>query len=162
MHLQRYLLRDKHLGAQFGEYSKEHYYDFNWYFGADKIGILGNLSTEAGQFMGGFLMMEDKLLLSPSDFSPKICRASSPYAVMRGDDGGGKRINDLMQLIQKSDVTHVYLSSIDEHGRFPGILTFSKDVPSSDIYIAGNIMPVVIDTRWSDLDRKIKEMMNQK
>jgi len=141
MELKRYLLKDREKGDYFGEYNKISTWDYNWFFGKDKIGVTGNASTEAECFIGGFLVREkDALDIEPSQVQPIIRRTSDPIGRMSGTE----EVYNLIQLIQGQEVTHSYLSSPHENGKAPFILTFSKNAPSSELYNPGKSIPIFI------------------
>ncbi|MBI2581598.1 hypothetical protein HYV87_00530 [Candidatus Woesearchaeota archaeon] len=142
MHLQRYLLSDRGRGVYFGEHSREHHWDFDWYKSTDKIGITNNPSTEAEHFISGFLVREDALLIVPSPDYPKIKRKSDSFGLMVGDKTVSKNIYELIQLIQGQEITHAYQASIQEDGSYPRILTFSPAAPPAELYVARKIMPI--------------------
>jgi hypothetical protein len=144
MQIQRYLTKDKAKTEAFGEYFKENRWDFNWYIGDKKIGVTGNPSSEAECFMGGILVTDDELIITPSQKRPRIHRANRSYGVMRGTDGGLEEIGELVELIRRAEVTHMYLSSVKPEG-YGEILTFSPTEPSKEFYKKGKMLPVSID-----------------
>ena len=158
MQIQRYLTKDKAKVEAFGEHRKEHRWDFDWYIGDTKIGVTGNPSTEAECFIGGILVADDELIITPSQKRPRIQRASESYAVMRGNDGGLEEIGELVKLIQGNDVTHMYLSSDRPEG-YPRILTFSPTEPSKELYEKGKILPVRIDEDAVKQELKLEQML---
>ena len=160
MQIQRYLTKDKAKVEAFGEHYKEHRLDFDWYIGDKKIGVTGNPSTEAECFIGGILVADDELIITPSQKRPKIQRASKSYAVMRGNDGCLEEIGELVKLIQNNDLTHMYISSEKPEG-YAGILTFSPTEPSKELYEKGKILPVRIDENAIKQELELEQMLTR-
>lgn len=156
MQIKRYLQKDDEKVDYFGEHFEEDSWDFRWFIGMDKIGIVGNPSTEAECFMGGFLVADDKLIITPSKEFPRIRRESGHYARMSGQSSNRRNISDLIELIQAQETTHVYQASSlpDSHGLH--ILTFSPTAPPKGLYRIVKIMPVVIDEEALETERRYK------
>jgi hypothetical protein len=144
MYIQRYLAKDKAKVEAFGEHYNLYRWDFDWYIGEKKIGVIGNASAEAECFIDRILVADDKLIITPSQKRPIIERASESHAVMRGHDGGLEEIGKLLNLIQSNKVIHMYLSSSIPEG-YDRILTFSPTKPSKELYEKGKILPVRIN-----------------
>lgn len=142
MKLQRYLLKNQQRGCFFGEHFIESKYHYEWYFGEANIGISGNPSTEAELFIGGFLKTTDSLIIEDSKRFFAIYRSSSKTARISGSDAGEKETQDLISLIKRQEITHVYLSSSQQNGQFPGILTFSPHVPPEELYKPADLMKI--------------------
>lgn len=145
MQIQRYLLKNKEQADYFGEHFRESSWDFEWFIGLNKIGIVGNPSTEAECFMAGFLVGDERLLITPSKESPKIKRGDIPYARMSGHDSDIRNVYDLIELIQSQETTHAYIASDNPEKYGERILAFSTTAPSKERYQIGKVMPVVID-----------------
>lgn len=160
MQIQRYIPKDETKVETFGEHYKEHRWDFDWYIGDKKIGITGNPTTESQRFIGGILVADDELIITPSQRIPKIQRASEFYAVMRGNDGGLEEIGELVKLIQSNDITHMYLSSDRPEG-YAEILTFSPTEPSKELYEKGNILPIKIDEDAARQELKLEQRLTR-
>jgi len=158
MQIQRYVHKDKAKVDTFGEHYVEHRWDFDWYIGDNKIGVSGNPSKEAESFIGGILVADDELIITPSQKRPSIQRANRSYGVMRGNDGGLEEIGELVKLIQGNDVTHMYVSSARPEG-YAGILTFSPTEPSKELYEKGKILPVTIDEDAVKQELELEQML---
>ena len=143
MEIQTYLLRESKTMDSFGEYFNVNSWDFEWYLGEERIGITNNPSTEAESFMKGFLVREDKLIITPSDKRPMIQRKSDSYGRMRGNDGGLKEISDLVDLIFSQEKTHVF-QTLDKK-RHDKILTFSPTAPNEENYEPKIVIPIIVD-----------------
>jgi len=145
MSLEKHLLKNKDLGVYFGDYSRVHRWDFEWYFSDANIGITNYPSCEGESFIDGFLGQDDRLILIPSEDYPMIHRESDPkFAKMRGRDSGIEEIKRLIRLIQSHDVVHAYLASHKRDGSYPMILTFSPQAPPRELYKLGKPMPVLV------------------
>ena len=165
MQIQRYLAIDKTRVDWFGEHYERHKWDFDWYIGDNKLGIIGNPSTEAEFFIGGILVADDSLIITPSQKNPRIQRANERLAVMRGEEGGIEEIYELIKLIQGKDVTHLYLSSSNPEDD-SRILTFSPIEPSKALYKKGKILSVKINEdalkREAELEQILAKMHQAK
>ncbi len=152
MQIQRYLLKPDCKPDYFGEHFVENKWDFDWYFGFDengktKIGIVGQPSCEAESFVRGFLVRDDKLLITPSEKAPRIMRQSDSFAQIRGTDGcaGKKEVSELVKLILGNEVTHTFISRSNEEVYSRSVITFSTLAPSSSLYDIGKEMPILIE-----------------
>ena len=112
MQIQRHLLKDGEAMTPFGEHTYQHRPNFNWYIGDEKIGITGNPSTETQMFLGGILVQDGVLLITPHPKYPSIKREGISYATMGGTGAGVEETNQLISLIQDAEVTHMYFTSV--------------------------------------------------
>ena len=150
MRLERYLLKKGAEGIQyFGDHIEKYSYDYMWYFGDKNVGIRNQPSTEAESFVRGLLVREsDALIVTPSATRPRIVRKSESYGMISGRSSGGfELINPLVELLQGTDVVHLYYTSLklDGTGTFlHKVLTFSPEAPTMDVYVKGTPMEIII------------------
>jgi len=161
MEIQRHLQIKPDRGDYFGEYFTDHTWDFDWYFGENRIGVTNNPSTEAECFIGGFLVRDDNLIITPSKRSPKIVRASDSYGRMRGGDAGKRNVYDLIELIIGQETTHAFITSAGEEGNNRSVLTFSQITPPRELYKLGKTMPVEIDHHALEFERRMGERLER-
>ncbi len=136
--------KEKGKGIYFGDCQRKHTYDFEWYLGKN-IGVKNNPSTEAESFVRGFLVRDDKLIITNSKKYPKIARESDKtFGRMYGTDSGLEEISKLIKLLTTQKTSYAFISSEHEDGMCGSILTFSLSAPPSELYNSGKIMPVEI------------------
>ena len=145
MQLQRYLSKHDRV-IYFGKHSIVNTWDFKWYIRKNQIGIAPNPSTEAESFISGFLVKDDKLIITPSQESPIIERKSDQFGTMYGRRSGTKEVYDLIKLIQRQETTHVFIASEYKDRSYGEILTFSPEAPPNKLYKPGKIM--LIENRF--------------
>lgn len=162
MQIQRYLLKNKELADYFGKITSEiHNYDFDWYFGDNKIGIIPNESGESSYFYDGILVVDDALIIYPSEAHPRIGREIAKIgSINKHDSPSPDERSQLIQMIMSHDLIHLYISADRPDGivKYGGILTFSPIKPS-ELYTPGKILPVKTDKDiQSELEQKIQRM----
>ncbi len=145
MIIQRYLPIDPDSLEEFGNYEEFRRYNFYWFKGENKFGIVPNYSNQVNEFRAGILVTNDILILNPSPTYPTISREHVSHGYIDGSEivNNVGDVNELISFIQRNETTHMYISLGNQDIVGPKILTFSATPPCEEyLYSKGKIMEV--------------------
>ncbi|MBI2558035.1 hypothetical protein HYW20_01825 [Candidatus Woesearchaeota archaeon] len=166
MQLQTYSLKNPQNGAYFGEHYNITRPDYVWFFGLDRIGIRSVSEYGDLELKSNFLERDNPLLIAPFKDKPVIsmegCNGRLTILGLYGfsNKPGDKELFDLVELVQRAEVTHIYPSSEHESGYGPNILTFSEISPTLDLYDVGKARIVKIDTELLRQEKREQTILN--
>ncbi|MBT3408254.1 hypothetical protein HOK68_00925 [Candidatus Woesearchaeota archaeon] len=160
MTIQRYLPKDRKKLDIFGDQEYIFTYHFLWYMQDNKIGIRGNPSTEAEQFFGGLLVVDEELIINSYLDGFGIKRLNNPFGVIQGIDAGIKETVRLVEFMNNHELMHMYVSFLGKNN-YARLLTFSSTEPSSELYDKGNILPVTFNNKPVYKNSELEELIEK-
>lgn len=150
--IQRYLLREGGIEVYFGEYILYNEPDFVWYIGDLNYGLdpSPHIFDGIDRYFDDILTRDDRIIIHPDDPNltmpqPWIRFRSSMNETWLHPRNGLEQLHGLIALILSQSETYAYVSSSNEDGSNPDILTFSPQNPPEYLYSVGKVLPVVID-----------------
>ena len=151
--IQRYLLKDKNTGVYFGEHITFDEPDFRWYVGVNSYGIDPSPHILGGidKYFNDILTRDDRIIIHP-DYpnltmpQPWVRFRSRMNETWLHPRNGLEQLHGLIALILSQSETYAYVSSSNEDGSNPDILTFSPQKPPEHLYSVGKVLPVTVDT----------------
>jgi len=150
--LKRYLPKSQNDIVSFGEGTKIHTWDFDWYFGENKIGLGGQNSCESESFLGGILAENEDALLVISAYENtsfsvrRRIRESTARIDGNNARAGQEQTKALVDLIKSSNTIHAYFASKPKNDGT--LLVFSTQPPPLELYDEQKPIPIYFRSEY--------------